>query len=615
MAPRRKDFGKVLGAWLAPALKATPQSANESKSDPYMDQSWPAIAHHPDGRLMTRDERVERAHTDRLFFGKCYFPHYFGYPEAAFHREWCDTMAEMRPAGIPTDKRIGRRKAEACMRGSAKTTWWSQLDTIHGIVFGEEPYTLLIGASLTTARQILRDIRVEFEENELLRADFGNLVPAKGARVEEPVQVRLKGYKPTAVARRPMWAATAITTITNMKVEAVAAGAALRGRRHGRWRPTKVVIDDLETDKAAQSVDQRDYLEKWVKSAVLKIGDAYTNYIYIDTLKHADSVLVRILKGTGWQGRVRKAIIRVADNQALWEEWRKIYTDKVGYPDDAEREVAALAFFEAHREEMLAGTEVLWPEKPDRTYYALQKLRVDDGERAFDTEMQQEPGDEERQFFFPRYYDSPTSVPRDKLPWALWSDEFWSNTIGYGSLDPSLGRKKTVGDFSAILFGARSITTGLVYTVVADIQRRRPTEIKRDLFNHLRFFIDRGAPVHWLRAFGIEIVQFQEFFAEQTADDSAAAGLYIPYVPIESLDNKELRIESMEADVNNGYYLFSKDQQEMVKQLTRYRVDKYHDDGPDALEMMKRIITGRTGQATAALPVSTMPQSIKMKRR
>lgn len=613
---KKQKVASALNEWMAPVRKSTqPDQAQTGEVADPSDGQWPAVAYHADGRLMTREERTERAHKDRLFFGQCYFPHYFICPPGPFHLEWCREMEEMRPAGVPTSQRRGRRKAEADPRGSAKTTWWSQIDTIHGMVYEEEPYTMIIGSTLSTARQILRDIRVEFEDNELLREDFGNLVPAPGSKVDVNVRGTVKGNRLKTTVSRPMWAATSITTTTRMKVEAVAAGAALRGRRHGRWRPTKVVIDDLETDKAAQSLLQRDYLEKWVKSAVLKIGDSYTNYIYIDTLKHKDSVLNRILRGTGWLGRVRKAVIRWADNQKLWDEWRVIYTDKASYESDEARQAAALAFFEANREAMLGGTEVLWPEKPDRDYYSLMCLRVDDGEDSFNTEMQQEPAEREQQFFHPRFFDAPGALERDRIPWALWSPEFWENTDGYGSVDPSLGKKSTA-DFSPILFGAKAKKTGLVYVVIADLQRRPPSRIKADIFEHVRFFLRKGAPKSWLRAFGMESVQFQEYFAERTADDSAEAGLYLPVVKIEAIGAKDARIDTMQPHVDNGYYLFGKDQHEMVKQMTVYKVEEYHDDGPDALEMLHRVITGQYGTKKKLPKVaSPLPIGIPTNRR
>src|SRR5690606_3069177 len=84
--------------------------------------------------------------------------------------------------------------------------------------------------------------------------------------------------------------------------------------------------------------------------------------------------------GTGWKKLFFKAVYDFSDSP-LWEQWEKIYTDltNTNHMEDANK------FFEQHKEEMLEGTEVLWPEKND--YYYLMKKKIDNGEQAFYSEL------------------------------------------------------------------------------------------------------------------------------------------------------------------------------------------------------------------------------------
>lgn len=68
-------------------------------------------------------------------------------------------------------------------------------------------------------------------------------------------------------------------------------------------RPELVVCDDLESSESVQSVDQRTKLRNWFYSDLLKVEDKYSDrmvIIYIDTLKHEDSLLNHIFQDKEW---------------------------------------------------------------------------------------------------------------------------------------------------------------------------------------------------------------------------------------------------------------------------------------------------------------------------
>lgn len=94
--------------------------------------------------------------------------------------------------------------------------------------------------------------------------------------------------------------------------------------------------------------------------------------MYIGTLLHYDSLLAHTLTNTGYKSIKYKAVLSFSQADELWKEWEDIYTD---LSNDSHAEDAK-AFFEAHKAEMLKGTEVLWEEK--LSYYDLMKMRIDE---------------------------------------------------------------------------------------------------------------------------------------------------------------------------------------------------------------------------------------------
>ena len=73
----------------------------------------------------------------------------------------------------------------------------------------------------------------------------------------------------------------------------------------------------------------------------------------------------------------------------LWAQWERVYGS--GLPT---REVDALMYYQAHKEEMDAGAGVLWPER--ESLYDLMLLRATIGPAAFESEKQGNPRDPSR---------------------------------------------------------------------------------------------------------------------------------------------------------------------------------------------------------------------------
>lgn len=299
----------------------------------------------PDDKQAQKD-RVKRASSDMEYFGRTYFPHYIESASSALHKYICTRYPAMIFQAMETGE--GDREADAAPRGNAKSTWASLILPIWCAAYKYRFFPLIVSETAAQAEDFISFIKTELETNERLKQDF-----------------------PDLVGMGPIWRANTVITRNGVKIKGVGAGMKLRGMRHGSKRPDLVINDNLENDEAVESPDQRKKLEKWFFKALMKIGQPDTVYIVVGTILHYDSLLANLLDKPGWKGRKFKAILKFSQSR-LWEKWEEIFADITQGKEEAE--AAADAFFNEHREEMLNGTEVLWPER--ESYYYLMKMSI-----------------------------------------------------------------------------------------------------------------------------------------------------------------------------------------------------------------------------------------------
>jgi predicted phage terminase large subunit-like protein len=519
--PQEKRFDRELEAL---------RSLIQSKAKPFKDDK------------KARDVRIKRGAGDLEFFGTTYFPHYLTTASSALHKYFCERYPAMIFRAIETGD--GDREADAAPRGNAKSTWTTLILPIWCLVYKYRTFILPVSETALQAQDFLSFIKAELETNERLKQDF-----------------------PEACGEGPVWRADTIITRNGCKVRGAGAGQKLRGMRHGSKRPDLVIGDDLESDEAVESPDQRKKFEKWFFKALMKIGQPDTVYIVDGTILHYDSLLAGLLKKPGWKGKKFKAILTWSQSK-LWERWEAIFSDITIGKEEAESQ--ADAFFASHKAAMLAGTEVLWPER--EPYYYLMKMYVSEGPAYFYSEKQNEPINPEDAVFLEewiQYWDD-EDVDLAGIPHA-------------GACDPSMGKKSKHGDPSAIVGG--KMKDGVIYLTIGDIEKRHPDKITDDILT----YHERGP----FTEFQIEEIQFQEFFKDSVEKEAHKRGLTLNITGDKPNVDKDLRIVTLQPWIKNGWIRFRRyGMSELIKHFIYYRPKGKggHDDGPDATEMLKRLI-------------------------
>lgn len=475
--------------------------------------------------------RRKRVQNDFPFFRKTYFPHYVteGAGDSMMH-----TALEKKLVAL-IDSPDGALLAVAAPRGEAKSTFVNMFFQLWCIVTGRTRYALTVADAKEQAAALLEAVKAELESNPRLIADF----------TEHTGQGRV-------------WNVGTIITPSNVKLQAFGAGKKMRGLRHGPHRPDFVNLDDLENDENVVSPEQRDKLQGWLQKTVLNIGppDGSLKVVYVGTILHYDSVLARTLKKPGWEKLSFRSIVQWPENRALWDKWESIYQtgDKQ----------AAHKFYEANKAAMEKGARVSWPGM--RPIYKLMQIRAED-RAAFDSEHQNDP------------------LAGDAAPFAacihFWTD--WEKDwLFFGAVDPSLGKHGRKHDPSAILVGGFKRATRKLDVVEALIRNRHPDRIILDT-------IALHKQYHCL-LWGVEAVQFQEFFAHVMVQRGIMGGIALPVLPIKATTDKQLRIETLQPFMANKFIRLHHTQYALIDQLRHFPMAD-HDDGPDALEILWNVST------------------------
>ena len=564
---REKSFDRLAKAMREASSKRGGTAGNNDARLRALTEAYLQVGNEPERRELLRryragdplkgEDGIRRALAamDLAYFGRAYLPHYFSRPSPQFHAEldtlWRDGVLKgIVPIGDNAklvDAQDGCRRATAAPRGHAKSTNLTFKGSLHAALYRYKRYIIILSDTSDQANGFLSAIKDELEDNGAIREDFGDLTGG-------------------------VWRENVIITSQGVRIDAIGAGQKIRGRKHKNWRPDLMVLDDIENDENVRTVEQRKKLENWFYKAVSKAGDTYTDIVYIGTLLHYDSLLAKVLKNPAYRSVKYKAV-QSFSTSPLWETWESIYTDL----GNEGRELEAKKFFEKNREEMLAGTKVLWEEK--LSYYDLMVTRVSEGEASFNSELQNEPVNPDDCLFNEEWFDyyNPEDMDFSSADFRF-----------YGFVDPSLGKNRRA-DYSAILTGALEVPTGYLYILDADIVRRHPDAIISDVLLKADW-IQRTYGKRYVK-FGVETVQFQWFLKEQLAKSSARARIYLPIEEVPQSSDKVLRIQTLQPDIKNKYIKFSRRHKLLLEQLQYFPMAD-HDDGPDALEGLRTIAQG-----------------------
>lgn len=181
-------------------------------------------------------------------------------------------------------------------RGYSKTTIMN-LGNLKAIVYKEIDYILYVSEAAEHAGDQLDSVKLELEDNELLRLVFGDIVA--------PRQSSNK------------WGAGIIEPTNGTMMRVAGKGGQVRGKAKRAKRPGRILVDDMEDEESVKSDTQRAAYSKWffgtLEPAVRKGGQIFM----IGTLLAGEGTILNKLEFNDEYTWIRfGAIDREGD--ALW---------------------------------------------------------------------------------------------------------------------------------------------------------------------------------------------------------------------------------------------------------------------------------------------------------
>lgn len=242
----------------------------------------------------TSDDEVLRQLLEHIFedkqnintFAEVFFPNTITNKVPSFHQEFYDFLF------------ANGSGAMAAPRGHAKSSITGIIFLIYCIVYKLEKYIVYTSQNHSKTVQFLDPVRNEFKNNKMLRFVYGDLTPTS-ARDDEGKD------------REDCF------DVGGCRVEAVSFEKNIRGFKWKNYRPTLIILDDIEDDQRVLNPELRVKDENKLNKVIIPSLDINGRYKFIGTLLHYDSLLAKKLKLHG--GKTFKACDENMEN-ILWPE-------------------------------------------------------------------------------------------------------------------------------------------------------------------------------------------------------------------------------------------------------------------------------------------------------
>lgn len=241
-------------------------------------------------QLNSDDRRKLRALVDCIYFGETYikpFDKEWKYETAKFHKDLIEIMN--------TEDRIQIHVPFE----HAKTTWCSIVFPIWQILRDPDVHILILSATPTLVKKILRVIKWHLDSNYLIKRDFPYIKRSEDIEKWEATQIIVDR---SGISKDPT-------------IEVVGMGGSILG---GRFH--FIIGDDVCNRHNMNTLELRNNAEDWWKSDVTSRVTENGKIFNIGTLWHQDDLGVRLSNVKTYHYYQKKAIINEETGETLWPE-------------------------------------------------------------------------------------------------------------------------------------------------------------------------------------------------------------------------------------------------------------------------------------------------------
>jgi hypothetical protein len=338
-------------------------------------------------------------------FNETYFGDRFFCANAAHH----DVMM----ADICHIAQYGGDKAIAAPRGEGKTTH-ATCALIYAILKEWVKFPVIVAQTGPHAARIFKDMKYQFEANDLLAADFPEICAPVRALEGAPQRGRTQRHDGTNT--RIEWTADHVvfpyvkgSNYAGVKIAFYGLDAAIRGIVVNGDRPDFVLIDDPETRESAASPHQIAIRAQTIDRDIggLAGPTKRISRVMLCTIQNRFCIAYQYTdkrQKPSWDGRRFRMLNKWPDNHEMWEEY--CHNRALAQQDGDPEARAATQFYLDNFEEMNRGAEVSNPARFDSivmadgwrievdALQACYNIIADFGMDAFLAEYQNEPPEE-----------------------------------------------------------------------------------------------------------------------------------------------------------------------------------------------------------------------------
>ncbi|MBM9499685.1 hypothetical protein JWG44_05400 [Leptospira sp. 201903071] len=477
-----------------------------------------------------------------LFFCRHYFPHYFSIPFGEQQMELIHLIQSYRSTRNKdgSKNRIPIRSLVALSRGFGKSTILTLCGVLWLLLTGTWKFPILISSTLNQAKEFLRKIQEEIEDNAALAKDFPELLPKKD----------IKGQNVS-------WSDFDLVFMGGFRVIAKGWGNAIRGKRHKNFRPDALLMDDPDEEKDVESESTMRRKYRWLERAALKLG----------TVWGIDAIL-------SYTTIAPNCVGEYVFNSERYKEWiRKKYQALVTDPDGTERSS--------------------WP--AGAPLDLLQKER-DEDPITFAQERQNDPLPEVGQKFKGLIqtwkYERPESFAGWQLALALDLSLGKTERSDFSAI-VGLGLSPT-GKFYELYSDIERRRPDQIQKDFIKALQAFPWDVAGIETN--------GGQEHFLDGFRTRLEDWNELCSLENNELglTLANKIIVPIVGIQNAGDKIRRIEgALQVPIATGQLLLREDSKILREQFDEFPFKKK--DGPDATEMAHRLIVEKLGNSVSFL--------------
>ena len=317
-------------------------------------------------------KRRDSCELDLERFLTTYFPSRFPIAFADVHRRVINQIQTSTLDESSEDNLF----ALAFMRGGGKTTI-AEAAVLWAVMYGHRQFVVLVQATQPLAARSLKKIRQELESNDLLAADFPEVVApiralerihnrARGQfnkKDNEPTNIELTAegiVLPTVSGSKCSGSAIHVAGITG-----AIKGLSMSGPDGVIMRPDLVLIDDCQTRESAKSPTQTADREAIITDDILNLAGPGRSIaaIFLCTPIYLNDLPERFLdkdKHPEWNSQRTSMLVSMPKNLALWDEYGELR--RAGLREDRGTKDSD-EFYVKNRAAMDEGAVSSWPDR------------------------------------------------------------------------------------------------------------------------------------------------------------------------------------------------------------------------------------------------------------